>query len=1373
MEPAAPVPTAAEGPWLLSARTADALREQAARLLRHVAERPGRDPGPALATSRSTFEHRAVLLGTERAARIRALTALADGGADSGLVRGVAGGHGKTAFLLPGQGSQRRGMGAELYARHPVFADAFDMVCAELDPLLDRPLREVIADEGGLLDLTAYTQPALFALGVALFRLAGHWGIEPDYLLGHSIGELTAAHVSGVLSLPDAAELVAARGRLMQALPSGGAMVALTVSAEELAPLLAARAGEVCLAAVNGPASTVVSGSEAAVLEIAAHWEGNGRKATRLRVSHAFHSAHMDGMLADFRRVAERLDFGPPRIPIVSNVTGAVATAERLRSPAYWVDQVRGTVRFLDGIGWLERAGVTAYLELGPDGALTSLGQDCLTERSDGALLVPLLRREQSEEASLTAALAQLHVHGIVVDWTRRFDPADCGAAELPTYPFQRRRYWLDATPAEGDMPAAGLHPVDHPLLGAAVELAADEGYLFTSRLSGQAQPWLADHEVFDAVLFPATGFLELALRAAEQVGCGRVEELTLESPLVLPPTGGVVLQLVLDAPEDSGSRALNVYGRPEGSAAGPWIRHASGLLAGAGQTGPVYPGHATAADLRAWPPAGAVPLPVEGLYQRFAEAGFAYGPAFRGLTAAWRLGEEVFAEASLPIEQQCDAGRYGLHPALLDSALHALVFDVLPGTGPDGRPGGGSQGWLPFSWSGVDLHAHGAAAARLRLTPTGRDSVAVLLADATGRPVASARSLVLRPVSADQVSAARTGHHEELFRVEWTALPHQSAATTARWAELAAGAELGSLLDGGGPVPGLVLATCAQGRTDACADSVRAATGQALALLRDWLADDRFAGSTLALLTSGAVPAVPGDEVPDLAQAAVWGLLRSAQTENPGRFVLVDLDGRDASGGALAAALACGEPQLALRGGRAYVPRLARVPRTAVEQAPPWDPQGTVLITGGTGAIGALIARHLVVEHGVRHLVLTSRSGPSADRARQLRAELARLGAEVEVAACDAADREALAGLLAGLPAAHPLTAVVHAAGVLADGLIAAMTPDQLDAVLRPKVDAAVNLHELTEGMKLSAFILFSSLAGIFGGMGQGNYAAANAFLDGLAHRRRALGLAGSSLAWGLWANSSGMTGGLDAADLRRIARGGIVAFAPEEGLTLFDAARGVDEALVLPVRLDTRAIGAQAGGGDVPALLRGLVRPADRNTAAGEAGPDAAAALRRRLAGLSEAQRDRVLLELVRSHAGLVLGLTGQEAIPVERGLLQLGFDSLTAVELRNRLRAATGLQLPATLLFDHPTSVAIARHLAERIAPEAASTAPAGLAELDRLELALAGGDPHPGLTARLRELLLRLRPAADDGLDSRMGTASDDDLFEFIDNELGMP
>ncbi|PIM71507.1 polyketide synthase [Streptomyces sp. JV178] len=1387
-------------PWLLSARSRAALRAQAQRLLEHTDARPGLRPADiahTLATGRSAFEYRGAVVGDSREALTGGLKALAAGGSASGVTQGTAVA-GKVAFLFAGQGSQRAAMGAELYARYPVFADAFDEICAELDPLLDRPLREVVfaaagSDAAALLDRTEYTQPALFAVEVALFRLVEHWGVVPDLLLGHSIGELAAAHVAGVLTAPDAAALVAARGRLMQALPEGGAMVALTASEEEAAGLLAPHEGRVAVAAVNGPASVVVSGDEDAVLDVAEQWQGRGGKARRLTVSHAFHSPHMDGMLDEFRQVAERLDLRAPRIPLVSDVTGELATPEQLTSPEYWVRHVREAVRFHDGMLRLAAEGAVTYLELGPDGSLTAMGRDCLPEDpadpadpSAAGALVPLLRKDRPESRAVTDALAHLHVRGTAVNWPTVLDAGAHGGpgkVDLPTYAFQRERYWLEATAPAGGMAAAGLLPADHPLLGAAVPLADTDGVLFTSRLSVRTHPWLADHGVYGTALLPATALLELAVRAGDQVGCGQVEELTLEAPLVIPAQGSVALQLTVGAPDSTGARPLSVHTRPGDTDDMGWTCHARGLLVPAADE--TEPG-----DSVTWPPAGAQPVGIDGLYERFAEGGFGYGPAFQGLREVWRLGDDVYAEASLPSEQQAEAAKFGLHPALLDSALHSLIFGVLEGT---------TQGWLPFSWNGIRLHASGARAVRIRLTPIGNHAVSVRATDTAGQPVASIRSLVLRPVDPDQVRAARTAHHDDLYRVEWPTLSRPAAADPDGWAVIGAEApdwaahgitrsatglealsrEIAGEAGGVAP-PTVVLAhvpasPAGLGQPDA----VRHVTGHVLTLVREWLADDTFADAKLVLVTRGGVPVSADGVAQDLAHAAVWGLVRSAQTENPGRFVLADLD--DASEDALVAAVASGEPQLALREGRTHIARLAKVPVTEQPGTPDWGRPGTVLITGGTGAIGSVLARHLVAEHGVKRLLLTSRRGPAAEGAADLVVGLAALGAHAEVVACDVADRDALARLLGSLPEAHPLTAVVHAAGTIADGVVDAMTPARLDTALRPKVDAAWNLHELTEGMDLSAFVVFSSIAGIFGGMGQGNYAAANAFLDALAHHRRANGLPAASLAWGLWANKGGMSGGLDEADFRRIARGGIVAFSPAEGAALFDSANATGEPVVLPLRLDTGALAAQTGTGGVPALLRGLVRPpARRSAAAGEAAPDAADTLRRTLAGQPEQRRERTLLDLVRGHAATVLGFPGPASVDAERGLLELGFDSLTAVELRNRLGAATGLRLPATLLFDHPTSAAIARQLSLELAP--ATTGPelaadtAGLAELGLLEGALDNGTAGPELLGRLEELISRLRPgtggAAQDRLEERMETASDDELFEFIDNELGM-
>ncbi|MEU3752670.1 type I polyketide synthase, partial [Streptomyces olivoreticuli] len=1604
-EPEAPAPAPGTPvPLLVSGRSESALRAQAARLLSHLDGEPGSrlvDVAYTLAT-RMAFTHRAVVHADSRDAAVRALTALAEDTADTALTTGAADA-GKDAVLFSGQGSQRLGMGRELYARFPVFAEAFDAVCAGLDEHLDLPLREVVwGDDAELLNRTVYAQAALFAVEVALFRLVESRGVRPDFVAGHSVGEITAAHVAGVFSLPDACALVAARGRLMQALPAGGAMAAIRATEEEVLPHLA---GDVSIAAVNGPSSVVVSGAEAAVEAIREHFEGQGRKTSRLRVSHAFHSPLMEPMLDGFRAVAENLAYGVPELSVVSNVTGGPAAQDQLCTPAYWVTHVREAVRFADGIRALQAEGVTRFLELGPDGTLSAMARESLP---DETALVPALRKDRPEETTFLAALAQLHVQGAEIDWAALFAGTDARAADLPTYAFQHQRFWpTPGLTGTGDIGAAGLEAAGHPLLSAAVELSDSDGLLFTTRLSLQSHPWLADHVVMGSVLLPGTAFVELAVRAADGMGCDRIDELTLGAPLVLPERGGVQLQMHVGSADETGSRALSVHSRPEGDGDRPWVRHATGALA----TGerPAAPGHDFHAE--SWPPAGAEPVDLTGLYPDLAGSGLDYGPHFQGLRTAWRRGDEVFAEVALPEAAAGDASAYGLHPALLDAALHVCAFN------------GVDRGVIPFSWEGVSLHASGASAVRVRVVRHGGNTLSVDVADAEGEPVASIGTLDLRAVAADQLSAG-TGPagSDALFRVQWTPVrmpPAEAVESVAAIGSLSGPSfanypDLEALVRSG-QVPDTVLVPVGAD-SGGTVDSVHAVTARVLDSVQSWLADERFTDSRLVFVTCGAVSAGGGESVRDLAGAAVWGLVRSAQSENPGRFVLVDTEDGDiepllpvlpglaatgddgfvvregtvrvgrlaslASGAGLlppAAApwrlgmgakgslddlllapcpevlepLGPGQVRIEVRaagvnfrdvlnalgmypgeagllgaegagvvtgtgpgvsglrpgdrvmgkvlggfgpvavcderllvripedwsfaraasvpvvfltalyalkdladlkpgekilihagaggvgmaaiqlarhlgaevfatasegkwdtlrglgvaddhiassrttdfeqrflevtGGRGvdvvlnalagefvdasmrltvpggrflemgktdirdpelaagvryrafdlaeaslernqemlcellelfaagalrtlpvatwdvrradeafrYMSRARHIGKIVLTVPRAWDPDGTVLITGGTGGLGRELARHLVTERGVKHLLLASRSGVDAPGAAELRAELTEHGAEVTVAACDVADREAVAGLVAGVPSGHPLTAVIHTAGVLDDGIVTSLTAERLSGVLRPKVDAAWYLHEATEGLDLAAFVLFSSISGVMGTPGQGNYAAGNVFLDALAHHRHAQGLAATSLAWGPWAQSGGMTGTLSDVDLQRIARSGMPELAPAEGVALFDAALGTDEALVLPVRLDLAVLRER---GDVPPLMRGLVRTRARRSAV--AGSAAVAGLVGRLSGLGAVERREVLLDLVRAQIAGVLGHASPETVDSTRAFQDLGFDSLTAVELRNRLNKATGLRLSATAVFDYPTADAIVGFLLDEM-------------------------------------------------------------------------
>ncbi|THA34085.1 SDR family NAD(P)-dependent oxidoreductase [Streptomyces sp. A1277] len=1392
-------PEAADGPaprllpWALSARTPAALTDQVRNLLGALDAEPGHDAaaiGRGLA-ARSRFEHRLVCWGTDRDALQDRLNDWLDGRTDAPSAAGTAGG-GRTAFLFSGQGAQRPGMGRELYDTYSVYADAFDEVCAQVDLHLPRPLRDIVfaapgSPEADLLDSTAYTQPALFAVEVALFRLFTSWGVVPDHLIGHSIGELAAAHLAGVFTLPDACRLVVARGRLMGQVPAGGAMAALAVAEDEVRPLLADRTDRIAVAAVNGPLATVVSGDTTEVDRVVEHFKSLGDKTTYLRVSHAFHSPHMDAMLEEFAATVRDIPMAPPTIPLVSDVTGETATAEQLCTAEYWVRQLREAVRFADGIRTLEAAGVTRFLEIGPDAVLAAMAADSRTGDTPG-VVAAALRRDRDETATALGALTELHVHGGACDWTALL-PAGDASAELPTYPFQRQTYWLDAPDPAGDVRAAGMDAPGHPMLGGAVQLA-EGGVVLTALLSSGRLPWLADHVIDGTVVLPGTAYLELAVRAGDQVGCGRVGELTLHAPLALPEGSAAQVQIRVGAADATGARTLDVYARPDRAGDGTeWHKHATGTLLP--DTLPAVPAPAV------WPPEDAEPIGLDGLYPRLSANGSDYGPVFQGLTAAWRRGPEVFAEVALP--DTADTAGYGLHPALLDAALQAVSVGTI-----------GDAGVMPFSWQNVVLHTSGARQLRVRLDDLAEHTVSVQVWDPAGTPVAHAESLAFRPRTAAEPRRPRT---ESLMRTEWTPVPAGAAPRDAAWATVGAEAAPGTLAalggavalhdhptlhalaESGAAVPERVLAV-APAFAGEPAGAARAAAHWALALVQGWLADERFAGARLVLVTRGAVAAGHDGGPADLPAATVHGLVRAAITENPGRFALLDVGhgggtGVDdpATGGALAAALAGDEPQLLLHDGRVHLARLARVPADSTPAA--WDPAGTTLITGGTGTLGRLLARHLVTEHGVRHLLLISRSGPAAAGAGELRAGLTALGAEVTIEACDAADRTALRKLLDGIPAEHPLTGVVHVAGVVDDGVVTALTPHQVDRVLAPKADAALNLHELTSDAGLSGFVLFSSLASPLGGAGQAAYAAANAFLDALAGHRKAQGLPGVSLCWGPWAELSTMTGKLSDADFARFARSGLVPMSTAEALALFDAARGRTEAVLVPART---ALGVFEDGQpeQVPAMLRGLVRGPVRPTVAaagtpatgasgGSGQPEAAPA--DPFGALTGPARKRALLDLVRREAAVVLAYPDAELVDVEAGFLGMGFDSLSAVELRNRLSERTGLRLPATVLFDYPAPASLAAHLHE-ILPSDAERALApllnGLEQLAETLPDLAGDDAlRDRLETRLRAALGRLTgtpvipaqapaaPKEEDPAPADFDGASDDEIFRFLD------
>ncbi|WP_265737198.1 SDR family NAD(P)-dependent oxidoreductase [Actinacidiphila paucisporea] len=1715
---AEPVERHVLGPWLLSARTHDALVGQARQLRTHLDRHPDQDPhhlAAALATTRTHFTHRLAVTSPTREELAAALEQFAVGEPASDVYEAVAPTDApKTVLVFPGQGSQWPGMAVELLRTNPVFAEHIEACHHALAPFTDWHLIDTLNQTPGSADpdRVDVLQPMLWATMISLAKLWQHHGLTPHAVIGHSQGEIAAAHIAGALTLDDSARIIALRSQTFTTIAGHGTMLHVPLPAEDLAQRLEQHPG-VTIATLNSPASTTLSGDLEAVHHLHEALQTEHVDSRLVPVDYASHSPHINPLreriLSDLAPTTPQ----PATTPFYSTTHPQdTPTDTTTLDAAYWYDNLRQPVQLHTTTNRLITTGHTLFIEPSPHPVLTHAIHQTAQNHPHGQHITALgtLRRNNGGPTQLTTALAHAHTHNTPINWTTH--PALRGArpTDLPTYAFQTSRFWL--TPAaergNGDPGGVGQQAVTHPLLGAAVQLP-DDGVLYTGRISLADHPWLADHGVGDTVLLPGTGYVDIALHVGESVGADVVEELTLEAPLVLAKGQAVQLQATLTAADDTGRRTVTVHSRPEPGDADdpgttPWIRHATGTLTATRTPEPA----STPADAT-WPPPGATAIDLTDAYDTLAARGYTYGPAFQNLTAAWQHGDDVYADLELD-DATDEVDAFALHPALLDSALHPLVLAADSGTR------------LPFAWSGVRLHATGATAARVHLTRTGEDSLAIELTDAAGQALATVERLTTRPLDPAALAALSSSDHDAaLFRVEWTPLPVvDTPADSTRWAVwgdrdplglgLPAHPDLDAFaVDGADAAPeAVLLAIPPADGTDVVAQA-HAAAEDVLLRLQRWLDRAPLADIPLVVVTRDAVAAAPADD-PDPVQATVTGLVRTAQSEHPGRITLIDLDGHPFSTAALIAAVAttqaADEPFTALRKGELSAPRLTNTPLPALDvpapEADAWrlaltspgspdqlallpapdldqplepgqvrialeavglnfrdvlitlgmypepaphigsegagvitetapdvtdvrvgdrvmgilthgtgattvtdhrlvipvpdgwttaeaasapvayatayyalvtladlkpgqnllihtatggvgqaathlarhfgarlyataslpkhhtlttqlgydtedvadsrthdyadhflartdnhgmdvvlhslahehtdtslrllprgghfidmsktdirdpdtiatdhpgthyqaidlndagpsgmhavlaaldtlfrsgalpplptatypitrapqalrhlsqarhtgklaltlprrtHPEGTTLITGGTGVLAGLTAMHLAEHHGHRHFLLASRSGQNTPQAAELTKRLAQLDASATVVAADTADADQLAALLAAVPDEHPVTTVVHAAGTLDDGTFAALTPERLHTVLTPKVDTAYHLHT-ADLPHLQHYVLYSSAAATLANPGQANYNAANAFLDALAQHRHTHHRPATSLAWGLWEQTSSLTEGLDSGQHTRLGRHGISALATPHALALLDTALAAPDPLLIPVGLDARRLDP----GVVPALLRGLVQaPGRRRAAGGRAGATdgKAAGLAERLARQSPGEGGETVLSLVRAHAATVLGHSAPDAIDAGRGFLDLGFDSLTAVELRNRLGAATGLRLGSTLLFDYPTAGALARHLYAELVPDSAGQAASPttlIAELDRWEALLTAPeydqDARETVAARLRTLLASVTGRADDPGDApdaeeRIADATDDDLFAYIDNELG--
>jgi acyl transferase domain-containing protein/acyl carrier protein len=1341
--------------WVVSARTSQSLRSQAARLLDYASTAEASDLAAAgqVLAGRARLMHRAVVVATDRDELLAGLAAVAGDTPHPAAVVGTAEDV-SPVFVFPGQGTQWAGMAVELLDSHELFRDELRRCDEALAVHTGWSVMAVLREQAGAPALagSAVVQPVLFAVMVSLAALWRSAGVEPSAVLGHSQGEIAAACVAGALSLEDAARIVALRSKALTRLRGTGGMLAVALGADQARQRMEPWQDRLWIAVHSSPTGVVLAGEVQAIEEFAAEL-GEAVRTRRIEVDYASHTPHIEKLRSELFDLLAGITPAAVDVRFCSSLTGSFLPTTEL-STEYWYDNLRQPVRFRSAVAaFAEDAGSPLFIEVSPHPVLAGDLRDIIHVEDIPGAVCETLRRGAGNLRQFLLAAAQAYVLGATLDWKAVLGRAPNRRLDVPTYAFDRRRYWLD-NGARVTAAAAGIGPAAHPLLNALVSEAGG-GFLLTGQLSMDSAPWLADHEVDGVVLFPGAGLVELALAAATAAGCSELEELTLHAPLVLPGNGSADVQVRVDRAE-AGRRALTLYSR---SGSADWSRCASGAVI---ENSPA--GSESADWASVWPPAGATALDVGKGYAELANRGYGYGPAFQGLVAAWQRGDELFGEVLAP--DGIEATGFGIHPALLDAALHPLVLTAET-----------EELRLPFVFRGVRLSAVGATALRVRLTSSGADS-RIEAADVFGAPVLRVESLRARTVSSD---ALRAGEAVGLTLqgIDWIDVA-PAGLLHARWISL--GEKLRGM-DGVSSlaelaeyevVPEFVVLSCPAGDLDSPATAARELTIRVLATVREWLAEQRFAGSRLIVLTGSA----------DLAGAAVSGLVRSAAAEHPGRFGQIEGDvsalAHDSalSDGlpVVAGLMADGDWQLAVRGNRVLAPRLVALTSKgdAVSLA-----EGTVLVTGGTGGLGAIIAERLVSEHGVRRLELVSRRGPAADGVDELTERLQAAGAQVRVTACDVSNRASLAAVLAGIPVDRPLTGVVHAAGLLADAPIDRLTSDQVGAVFAPKADAAWNLHELTAETPLSAFVMFSSLAGVLGNAGQGNYAAANAFADALVAHRRERGLPGVSIAWGLWDVPTGLTGALSPADVARLARAGVAPLSARQGVELFDQALSGTAPVVVAAAWDATGLRGRADAGTLAPVLRSLVRTprraaAQHTAATSEVRRSSDSEVAQRLAGLSEADAREALTDLVRAQVATVLGLPDTNSVSAGQAFSELGFDSLTVVELRNRLDAATGLRLPATLAFDYPTVKSLAQYLQRTLAPRAVPVEETLRANLDQLEQLLPEGNEavRAKVIAILNSALLRLEatPSGPSDVHDQIRSASDDEIFALIDNGL---
>jgi len=1390
----------------LSAKQPQSLQELAKRYIKYFSSHPETPLGDITYTSqtgRTHFPHRLAVIASDHQQMQQQLQAYLD----ESEVIGIHQGHSsqkirKIAFLFTGQGSQYHHMGRQLYDTQPSFRRILDQCDSLLQPLLGESILEVIFSdntEDNRINQTAYTQVALFVLEYALAQLWLSWGIRPNAVLGHSVGEYVAACIAGIFSLEDALKLIVQRASLMQALPSGGGMAAVFATLEQVTPLIAEYPEQLSIAAVNGEQSLVLSGELEVLNAVVAKLESLGIETRRLQVSHAFHSPLMQPMLAEFEQVAASVTYQLPQLDIASNVTGKVARQHQMSNAAYWVEHIKASVQFASSMQALYQAGYEVFVEVGPHPTLLGMARrECPEILDEQGLWLASLRKGKDDWQQLLDAVAQLYVAGVEIDW-RGFEVDYLRyKVVLPNYPWQRQRYWLPSAISKSTVTQISENLL-HPLLGYQLRSPALKDIVFETHLNIDTLPFLDDHRIYDTVVVPGASHISMLLLAGRELleaGAISLHDITFWEALSLGDRTTTKLQLILQ-PEAAGKykfELLSFHKQTDN-----WSVHATGRL------------NQDTSDIEqplSWTELQArcsETLIGKDFYAQVRENGLQLGQRFQWVESMWRRDGEALCQMQLPVEFTTEISAYQLFPGLIDSCFQFLGF-ALPQAQRD------QQVYVPFSLNRFDFYQSPNLQQRLwcygklnseTSSAAGMFTGDIWLLNETGELIAYIEGLCLKQAPRQALLRNdQTTTQQWLYDIQWQAksrLPVQLPTTSGCWLIFTDANGIGTALAQKLEHQGAVCFLVAVGETyqqinerqfqlnpsqpqhfqqllqDVSSenaplrgiihlwslletnginypDNVSSTNLSLPASLsyeaREEQQDNELfqtlkplpeaerglergkiksidltltsCGSTIHLLqalsqlancqarlwlfTQSSQPVDSELTINSLNQAPLWGLGRVIAIEYPANWGgLVDIDinsSPEQTAELLLADLLQPEPEdhLAFRNQERYVARLVRTTPKASEKPVTLSADGTYLITGGLGALGLEFARWMI-QYGVRNLVLVGRRPPSASAIATIE-EMSQTGAKIQVLQLDITDLAQVKQHLE--PFKTRLRGIIHAAGVLSDRIILQQTWEDFTQVIAPKVQGAWNLHQFTQDISLDFFVMFSSAASLLGAAGQGNYAAANAFLDAFAHYRRAQGLPALSINWGAWAEV-GMAANLDRSQPQGVERIGI-----EQGLQVWQFLLSQDIAQVGVIPVNWQTFLEQYRSREIPPLLREFAPQAQLATSQ--------STILEKLQQVPADKQKSLLLSHVRELATKVLRLNSWQTLDPDKPLMEMGLDSLMALELRNVLESNLACSLPATLLFDYPSLQALVNHLLQDVLllPKLAESSPASQPE-----------------------------------------------------------